>query len=110
MLESETKLSNNPYGYEYRQFKPLSNRLKVEKGDANAEKTRQRPPARPMEPMPSYMPPLRASNKAQGVAVDSAADAKNYLASVGENEQLTPMDMHAAQMYLQGNDDALEVL
>jgi hypothetical protein len=98
------------YSSNYKQQKPLSSRLKVESGTTEPQKVKRKPKATAKpQGMPAYMKPVRTSGKAQGIEEGSAADVKDYLYSQGDTSSLTPMELHAAQMLANGNEDALDV-
>ena len=93
----------------YKQQKPLSSRLRVETGTNKSDKVKQRPQAKAKpQGMPAYMAPIRTSGKAQGIVEGSAGDVKDYFHSMGDTKPLTPMELHAAQMYEQGIDEAID--
>ena len=102
---------SNSYDSTYRQQKPLSSRLKVEQPMQKPDKVKQHPPVKAKrEPLPQYMHPVKSSGKSQGIEEGSAGDIKDYLLSSGDSEAMTPQEMHLCQMYVQGNDEALDAL
>ena len=102
-------MTNHPYSSQYKQQKPLSNRLKVESGTTEPQKVKRKPKATAKpQGLPNYMVPVKASGKTQGIADGSAADVKDYLLTQGDTSPLTPMELHAAQMYAAGNEYALD--
>ena len=54
------------------------------------------------------MKPIRSSGKSQGIEDGTAADVKDYLLSQGETSSLSGWEAHAAQLYADGNDEALD--
>ena len=97
------------YSSPYKKQKPLSSRLRVETGSNKPDKVKARPAATAKpQGLPSYIKPIRASGKAQGIEVGSSGDVKDYLYSQGDTTPLTPQELHLAQMYAAGNDDALD--
>lgn len=97
------------YSSNYKKQKPLSSRLRVETGTDEPDKVKRRPPAKAeRQGMPSFIKPVRTSGKQQGLEEGSAGDAKDYLHSQGDYEHLSGWEAHAAQLYSQGNDEALD--
>ena len=62
------------------------------------------------EPPPNYMKPVRTSGKSQGIEEGSSGDVKDYLASCGDASTMTGAELHLAQIYAAGNDEALDAL
>ena len=101
-------MTNHPYSSNYKQYKPLSSRLRVEQPLEQPDKVTQKKRMNKPEPPPNYMKPVRTSGKSQGIEEGSSGEVKDYLASVGEDSSLTGWESHAAQMLASGNDDALD--
>ena len=97
------------YSSNYKQQKPLSNRLQVVTGTNEPDKVKRHPSAKAeREGMPTFVKPVRTSGKQQGLEDGSSGDAKDYLYSQGDLEPLSGWQAHAAQLYSQGNDEALD--
>ena len=97
------------YSSNYKQQKPLSNRLQVVTGTDEPDKVKRRPPVKAeKQGLPAFIKPVRASGKQQGLEEGSAGDVKDYLHSHGDNEHLSGWEAHAAQLYSQGYDEALD--
>ena len=95
----------------YKKHKPLSSRLTVEDGTTVPKNVKAKKlGADKLEGPPAFMKPVRTSGKAQGIEEGTAGDVKDYLFSQGETVTLTPQELHLAQMYAAGNDDALDAL
>ena len=87
----------------------MSSRLRVETGTNEPDKVKRRPSAKAeLQGMPSFMKPVRTSGKQQGLEDGTSGDAKDYLHSQGDFEPLSGWQAHAAQLYSQGNDEALD--
>ena len=54
------------------------------------------------------MKPVTTSGKQQGISEGSAGEVKDYLTSVGDTQGVSGWEAHAAQMYLNGNEEALD--
>lgn len=98
------------YSHNYKQQKPLSSRLKVEQPLNEPKGVKQRKKMNAPEPPPNYMKPVRTSGKAQGIEEGSAGDVKDYVASCGYSSPMSGAELHLAQMYSQGCDEALDAL
>ena len=101
-------MSNHPYSSTYKQQKPLSSRLRVEQPLEQPDKVTHKKPMNAPEPPPNYMKPVRTSGKSQGIEDGSAGDVKDYLASCGDSSPMSGAELHLAQMYAAGNDEALD--
>ena len=97
------------YSHNYKQQKPLSSRLRVEQpNETSSHPIKQKKKLEASEGLPSYIPPMRASGKSQGIEDGSAGDVKDYLASCGDTSPMSGAELHLAQMYAAGNDEALD--
>ena len=96
------------YSSNYKQQKPLSKRLKVEQPLNKPDKVKQRKPATAKKEGFPVLKPIRSSGKSQGIEDGTAADVKDYLLSQGETSSLSGWEAHAAQLYADGNDEALD--
>ena len=101
--------NHEDYG-NYKPQKPLSSRLRVSTGTNTPDKVKRHSAvtAAPQS-LPEYIHPIKASGKQQGVAEGSAADFKSDSAALGDTEALSGWEAHAAQMLMDGNEDALDV-
>jgi CRISPR/Cas system-associated endonuclease Cas1 len=97
------------YSSNYKKQKPLSKRLQVVTGTDEPQKVKHHPPVKAeRQGMPSFMKPVRTSGKQQGVENDTSGDVKDFLHSQGDTQPLSGWEAHAAQLYFQGNDEALD--
>ncbi len=93
----------------YKTQKPLSSRLRVETGTNVPDKVKRHPVAKATpEGLPNYMKPIRSSGKSQGTIEGTAAEFKEHLASIDDNQPLAGWEAHAAQMFMEGNSDAID--
>ena len=93
----------------YKTQKPLSSRLRVETGTNVPDKVKRHPVAKATpEGLPNYMKPIRSSGKAQGTVEGTAAEFKEHLAAIDDNQPLAGWEAHAAQMFMEGNSDAID--
>jgi hypothetical protein len=98
------------YSHNYKQQKPLSSRINVEQPLNEPTGVKQRKKMNAPEPPPNYMKPVRTSGKSQGIEEGSSGDVKDYLASCGDASPMTGAELHLAQIYAAGNDEALDAL
>ena len=101
--------NHEDYG-NYKPQKPLSSRLRVSTGTNTPDKVKRHSAvtAAP-QGLPEYIHPIRASGKQQGVAEGSAADFKSEVAAMGDTDPVSAMELHAIQMLVDGNEDAMDV-
>ena len=93
----------------YKPQKPLSSRLTVETGTKAPDNTKRSPTATAKpQGLPAYMKPVTTSGKQQGISEGSAGEVNDYLTSVGDTQGVSGWEAHAAQMYLNGNEEALD--
>ena len=87
----------------------MSSRLRVETGTNTPDKVIRHPVTKAKtEGLPNYMKPVRSSGKAQGTEEGTAAEFKEHLASVDNTQSLAGWEAHAAQMFMEGNSDAID--
>ena len=93
----------------YKPQKPLSSRLRVDSGTNTPDKVkRHRAATAAPQGLPEYIHPIRTSGKTQGTAEGTAGEVKDYLLSEGDTEGLSGWEAHAAQMFMEGNSDAID--
>ena len=101
--------NHEDYG-NYKPQQPLSKRLRVTTGTNTPDKVkRHRAATATPQSLPEYIHQIRTSGKQQGTAEGSAADFKSELAAMGDTDAVSAMELHAIQMLVDGNEDAMDV-
>ena len=95
--------------YDPKKHRPFSSSLRVEQGTDTPDKVKQRPKAKPAQPIPEKVNCFGRGlgKKVHGSLDDTLGSFKEDLGA--DDMDMTPMEMHAFEAYMAGDDDAINV-